>query len=108
LIVVATVAFCVRALTRQVTSLFSADSSMPRSFTVIASFPFLTGAVRMSVRLVDREWNQYQPPPLVETTRTTATPSASSLRPRLISRTRARREGNRLDNPLGESGGLPF
>src|SRR5437660_11016780 len=60
LMVVAVVAFWLRALTLQLTSLFSADSRMPRSLTVLPSLPFLTGAVRRSARLVGKLAIQYQ------------------------------------------------
>src|SRR5207302_104923 len=100
LMVVAVVAFWLRALTLQVTSLFSADSRMPRSFTVIASLSFLTGAVRMSVRDARMLVSQYHAPAPLAPTRTTTMARMPSLAPVPRRLLRAIRDGLRLGEPF--------
>src|SRR5438105_2868021 len=108
LMVDATVLPCVRALTRQPTSLLSPDSRMPRSLTVIASLSFLTVAVRMSVRAIPRLWYQDQPPAPPEMTRATTTARITSLIPRPSRRVGGRREGLRFAAPFGDAAVFPF
>src|SRR6202030_1541761 len=100
LMVVAVVEPWERALTLQLTSLFSADSRMPRSLTVMASLSLRTVAVRMSVRKVRKPAIQYQAPTPLAATSSTAMARMPSLTPVPMRWARAIRDGLRFGEPF--------
>ncbi len=98
MLVAAALAACVRALTLQAISLFSADSRLPRSVMVICNFFFSTGCVINSALAACRRVRKYQPPrpmlPAVSRAKTTSSPLRRRLQWRAL--------GRRLGTGLGE------